>query len=308
MAGEADKVGTGYVAPSSDVQSALEMPIEQLEAQIASQGNVQTPQSNPDLQTKVAPNPVLPTDGQATKDNVVNKAEAQPVPSETVQTEVNPVTFESLQQKIGIKSPDALAKSYTEAVRELQKMKQLEAEKRRMEQQIPTQPVIPQASQDSNFLNRLLENPEMTIAEAYLKMNEITSAQQREMNAPTERKLKFLEMASSPETADFASDEIQRQMIEELKTKPEWAKSQSEVNSHLDELYWIAKGKVARTAELKALEEGRKQGQQSVLQRKAGLVESAGSVATPTTGAVNTDPNTMPLPDLEALILKQLQG
>jgi hypothetical protein len=154
----------------------------------------------------------------------------------------------------------------------------------------------------------LLENPEMTIAEAYLKMNEITSAQQREMNAPTERKLKFLEMASSPETADFASDEIQRQMIEELKTKPEWAKSQSEVNSHLDELYWIAKGKVARTAELKALEEGRKQGQQSVLQRKAGLVESAGSVATPTTGAVNTDPNTMPLPDLEALILKQLQG
>lgn len=313
MAGETGKVGTGYEAPSPAVQAALDMPLEQLEAQIkqTEQGTVPAT-TNPESTQTATVTPKTPADnGQVTKvKEETTQQEGQPVPVvEPGKTAENAVTYDTIKAKYGFKSPDSLAKSFDSSVKELQRMKREEAEKLKSQQLIqPAQPVIPQANpENSGFLNQLLENPEMTLAQAFMKMNEVANAQLREKNSDIERKLKFQEMAGSPDTADFVSDEIQAQMQEEYKSRPEWLSSQSDINTHLDEAYWIAKGKVAAKSELKALEEGKKLGQQSILQKKAGSVESAGSMAAPQ-GVSDTNPMTMPITDLEDLIQKQLKG
>jgi hypothetical protein len=296
---EVNKVGEGYTAPSPAVQDALSMPIENLEAQMKAMesGNEQTP-SNPDSTTSVV-TPIVPVQvGQVPQVEETKQVDAPPV----VETPVVPgsPTFAELQAKKGFTSPDALAKSYTALEKEFQKMKQAEAAARVapvQPQSIPTNP----SNGESNFLNELLEKPEQTIANAFLKLNSIVNAEQVDKINSLQRKLKFEEMAANPETADFSDPEIQAQMQEEFKSHPQWM---ADVNTNLEDAYYVARGKVKAKAETRAFEQGKIAGEQSIQAKKGAMVE--GSSAVGKAPVVDTNPMTMPLTDLEQMLKSKL--
>lgn len=292
-----NKVGVGYVEPSPAIQEAISMPMEQLEAQMkaAESKNVQTP-SNPGTPTSTE-TPAVPVQvGQVPKVEEAKQAGDPQAVETPASLDPKGATFAELQVKKGFKSPDDIARSYAALEKEFQKMKQAEAASSRvttMPQPIPTN----SPNGESNFLNELLEKPEQTIANAFIKLNSIVNAEQVDKINSLQRKLKFEEMASNPETADFVDPDIQAQMQEEFKARPAWL---GNVNENIEDAYYIARGKVKSKAEMRAFEQGKVAGEQSLQARKGATVEGSSAV-TPVVVA-DTNPLTMPLNDLEQML------
>jgi hypothetical protein len=118
------------------------------------------------------------------------------------------------------------------------------------------------------------------------------------------RQMTYEKLSSSPDTADFATPEVQQALIEEYKAHPEWLSNESERTAHLMDAYYIARGKLRDKVEKHALQTGQNIGAQNEAAKQHARVESS-SVADNT--VKKFDPMTADLKDLDAALMNALK-
>ncbi len=269
-----------------------EISIEQMEAQIRQAQSGENPQVQP-----VAP-AVHATQG--------TPAEQEQPQGQVMDNKIEPKsdapTFADLQAKQGFKDPNALAKSYVELRKELEKKFQEAAELRRQavsSEPIATPPIQPpaqsgQADMDGIFAQRVAQ---VGVVQAMAEMMKAVTKNElkpfNEQNAETSLRNKVAELETAPATAStFANPAVQEEIRKVISENPSYYYKDLSVT--LPEAYERALGRIA-------------------LRGAAGKPASAQSAATFFEGKAKPimpqplDKNTAPLDEMEKQI-RQLMG
>ena len=250
-------------------------------------GQQEIPQMKPRINGQVSDGTSVNTQGQP--------PEAQP----QVQNEpgVATTTFEQLQQKSGVKSPDDLATNFINLQREFSRKSQELAQARRTETVQPQpvaqpQPIVNDKERmNQAFVTDLAQDPLGTIAAVVSQLNQRDFKPFVEQQKDTALKNELIRLSSSPTTASFNLPEVQAEIKNVLTERPEYL---SDLAGNMDILYTLAMGKLARNGVALST-----QSPNRVVQNPAaGFMEGRN---VPTQPQPN-DPKTMPLDDLAKMI------
>lgn len=217
-------------SPASQIQEPVQPPQS---AEQASQGQQTPPVSY------VQPGQGEPVHTQEQKAQVETQTDEQ-------------VTFEDLQQKTGIPNPDALAQSYDQLVRKMhsqaQELSRLRSQEAVQPQQFPQQPEQP--PQDLNAW--LMEGAEKgDLAARIIALNQAMNKPLMENQEEVRFKQEIVRLSSSPSTAEFNLPDVQAEIQKIIQEKP-----QKYINTatgkiktdELEDLYYLAKGRLNRPA------------------------------------------------------------
>lgn len=183
------------------------------------------------LEKVISPEPQEPAKEQTTPESAPEQGKAV--------VEDKTVTFEELQKQSGIKSPDALAKSYQELRKTLTQQAQELAKLKKQE----TKPDVPLSSQDEILAKRIQE---VGTVQALKELNEAINKPVYERMKEDNLRAKIQEMQSKPETAEFNLPEIQREIHKIVSERPQqFADNEGMIYPEaLEDLFYMAKGRV----------------------------------------------------------------
>jgi hypothetical protein len=275
---EEQNVGTSEVAVEVQTVEAKpeNMPLADLKAQIEQLASKET-----EVQELPVEKPAVVQPEKTTEQPAPEQGKAEQVET------IDKVTFEELQKKTGVKTPDDLAKNYRELQKELTKKAQELANLKKNAQQ--GQPQEKEISQDELLAKRIQE---VGTVQALKELNESINKPIYEQIKQETLRNKIHELQNKPETAEFNLPEVQEEIRKIVTERPhQFTDGEGMIfPDALEDLYWMAKGRVGLiNAGIKPKSEV----------PKPAPVEGKSK---PSTGQIKVNPQTMPLKDLEALI------
>lgn len=281
---------------------------EQLVSEINKlQGNTETVNSQPITivppatqgQEQVVTTPV----SKPAEPGQVDTQQKVPTP-EVTEPGKDKATFEQLASKKGMKSPDDLANSYvnlerqySKTAQELAKMKQTGVVQQPVTNAEPVAPVQPQPVQyDNQQVIEALNSDAVGVIAQIVKEVIKPFEQERYQN---KLKSKIVNLCSNPETADFGTEEIHNQIVDIIKTRPQYGENLAD---NIEDLYYMAKGRIGKNQITSAVELGKELANQQIQGKHQAIVEGASKP----TGSEPFNIETADLESLRKLVESQL--
>lgn len=299
MVVETELVSKPYVPEPIEGNPADNLSDEELIKQIQqAQSELINQQNQPTVEPTTSPvtKPVAQSGEQ-----VVEKKEEQPqeqVPVQVVQQlepSVQP-TFEELKAKKHIQTPEELAKIYAALERDYSRKSQELAKRQETTQPIPTEQPLAYEEYSQRFKEDYENDPLGTMAKLVQVLNQPLLEKQKESDLERE----VLRLSGSPNTADFNLPEMQEEMQKVVNERPFM---KGNLSVHLQDAYWIAKGRLSSKTRQEAVEQGKKIAEEDIKNKKTAVVETSARATPPEP----FNPETASLDDLKKVILYHQQ-